>query len=97
MRIISRKTLKDYCSRHRKASSGLTAWFAEAKKAKWSNPNQIKMQYVNASIIGNNRVVFYIKGNEYRLVVKIHYNTHVLYIRFIGTHEEYNHIDAETI
>jgi mRNA interferase HigB len=79
------------------AEQPLKAWHAEAKNAQWENPTSIKQKYGNASFLHDNRVAFNIVGNKYRLVVKIHYNTGILYIRFVGIHKEYNKIDAERI
>lgn len=67
------------------------------KIATWSNSNEVKAQYRNASIIGGNRIVFNIAGNKYRLIVKIHYNTGIVYVRFVGTHQEYDQINAEEV
>ncbi len=75
----------------------MRAWFREAKRAGWQSPNEIKKVYANASILAGNRVVFNIAGNKYRLVVKINYPYGVVYIRFVGTHKEYDAIDVETI
>ena len=99
MHIISRKPLDKFLSipEHKDAEQALKAWWAEAKHATWRKPADIKAKYGNASIIGGNRVVFNICGNKYRLVVKFHYNRGVGYIRFIGTHAEYNEINAVTI
>lgn len=97
MRVIARKTLQDFWERHPRAEQPLKAWFAEAQHASWRTPAEIKAHYKTASIIGDNRVVFNISGNDYRLIVKIHYNTGLVYIRFVGTHAEYDRMDAETI
>ncbi len=101
MHIISRKRLKEFWERHPDARPALQSWLEDAKRAQWHAPTDIKQIYANASIIGNNRVVFNIKGNRYRLVVAVRYATAqyggTIYIRFIGTHSEYNKIDAETI
>lgn len=75
----------------------MRAWYTEAKKAAWKGPQDIKTQYRAASILQNNRVVFNIKGNTYRLVVAVKYEFQIVYIRFIGTHREYNEIKAEEI
>lgn len=75
----------------------LKAWYYEARYAAWKTPDDIKQRYGSADILPDNRVVFNIKGNNYRLVVKIHYNMGIVYIRFVGTHTEYDKIDAETI
>ncbi|MFM2169128.1 MAG: hypothetical protein RIS79_3499 [Verrucomicrobiota bacterium] len=97
MRIISRKTLKEFWEKHADAEQPLRAWFAEAGTARWKSFKDIKASYRSADVLPGNRVVFDIKGNRYRLVVKIHYNTGVLFIRFLGTHAEYDKIDATAI
>lgn len=97
MRIISRKTIRLFYKKHSDAKSALEAWFAEAKQASWDSPNAIKATYGNASIVGNNRVVFNICGNKYRLVVLFNYAFGVGYVRFVGTHRDYDRIDVETI
>lgn len=97
MRIIARKTLRDFWRVHADSGQPLRAWFHEAKNADWSQPSDVKTQYRHASILGDNRVVFNIAGNKYRLIVKINYPYRVVYIRFVGTHAEYDRIDAETV
>ena len=97
MRIIARRTLRAFWERHADAEQPLKAWFKEAEHANWVMPTDIKEKYASASILKNSRVVFNIGGNKFRLVVKIHFNTGVVYIRFVGTHAEYDQIDAETI
>ncbi len=97
MRIIARRTLRIYWETHPDARQALQAWYADAKLSDWNSPSDIKSVYRNASIIANNRVVFNIKGNRYRLVVAIDYKHHIVFIRFIGTHSEYNKINASTI
>ncbi len=99
MRIISRKTLREFWERPRCADSEqpLRAWFREATRADWKNPAEVKAAYRSASIVANNRVVFNIAGNKYRLVVKVNYAYRVLYIRFIGTHAEYDRIDVNKV
>lgn len=97
MRIISRKTIREFWEKHPDAEQALEAWYHDAKRAVWKTPADIKSVYRNASFVGNNRVVFNIKGNQYRLVVAIQYQHGIIYIRFIGTHAEYNKIDAATI
>jgi mRNA interferase HigB len=97
MRIIARGTLSKYWEHHPETEQPLRAWFHDTLKANWKTPNDIKNVYKNASILGDNRVVFNIKANAYRLIVKVHYNTGRVYVRFIGTHQEYDKIDAETI
>jgi len=97
MRVISVKTLREYWQDHRDVEQALKAWHAEAKGASWSTPDDIKQRYPSADILPDNRVVFNIKGNHYRMVVKIHYNTGVIYIRFVSTHAEYDKINAVKI
>ena len=97
MRIISRKALRVFWEKHSDARQSLQAWYVDVKKAHWKSPAGIKKVYRNASFVGNNRVVFNIKGNGYRLIVAIHYGRGIVFIRFVGTHEEYNRIDAGTV
>jgi mRNA interferase HigB len=97
MRVIARKTLKDYWQIEPEAEQDLTAWFAEAEAADWKTPADVKAKYGHASILKDGRVVFNICGNKYRLVTWINYEFHTIYIRFIGTHKEYDAIDAQTI
>lgn len=97
MRVISRKTLKDFWERHADAEQPLKAWFHEAKAARWKSFTAIKARYRSADALPGNRVVFDIKGNAYRLIVHLHYNTGIAFIRFIGTHAEYGKINATTI
>lgn len=97
MRVFSRNTLVEYWKTHTNAEEVLKSWFAEAEKARWNSPDDIKRKYPHASILPNNRVVFNIKGNNYRLVVKINYNYGQVFIRFIGTHAEYDKIDSTVI
>ena len=99
MRIIAFKTLKDFFEKPEYSDSevSLRAWYHDIKTAEWKNSNELKKQYKNASIIGEGRVVFNIKGNDYRLVVAIDYEFQAIFIRFIGTHKQYDKIDAKTI
>ncbi len=100
MRIISRRSLRDFYEQNTQyidAKSGLDAWYYEAKKATWTSPSDIKTQYRNASILKGSRVVFNIAGNKYRLVVKINYPRQIVYIRFVGTHRQYDQINAEEV
>ena len=97
MRVISVKTLKLFWEKHPDAKSPLSAWYTEAKKARWKGPQDIKAEYRTASILRNNRVVFNIKGNAYRLVVAVKYEFQIVYIRFIGSHAAYDEIEAEEI
>lgn len=97
MRVIAVKTLREFWKRHADAEQALKAWHKEASSTRWREPNEIKKGYPSADVIPGNRIVFNIKGNDYRLIVKIHYNTGILYIRFVGTHAEYDKVSAETI
>jgi mRNA interferase HigB len=97
MRIISKKALKDYWEREPAPKAALQAWHAEARNAEWSSPADLKASYGTASILKDGRVVFNICGNKYRLVVWINYDFCTVCIRFVGTHKEYDEIDAQTI
>ena len=97
MRIISRKALKEFWLQHADCEQQLKSWFQEANKASWKSPSEIKAEYPSASIIAGNRIVFNIKGNNYRLIVKINYDYQMIFIRFVGTHAEYDKINAETV
>jgi mRNA interferase HigB len=97
MRIIARKTLRQFWEQHPDAEQTLKAWYHDAKQAAWTSPNDIRQVYATAGIIANNRVVFNIRGNHYRLIVAINYAYQIIYIRFVGTHQEYDQIDAATI
>ena len=97
MRIISIRILREFWVYHTDAENALRAWYYDAKSADWKTPDEIKSKYANASILNNNRVVFNIHGNKYRLVVAVNYPFGIIYIRFIGTHQKYDRIDAETI
>ena len=97
MRIIARSTLRNFWELYPDAEQPLKAWYDEASRAEWDSPTDIKNIYRNASIIANNRVVFNIKGNNYRLIVHVRYDIEIIFIRFIGTHKEYDNIDATII
>ena len=97
MRVIKKRTLQEFWQKNADSKKPLEAWYAEAKIAHWQTSAEIKAQYGNASILKDSRVVFNIHGNKYRLIVKINYPYSVVYIRFIGTHREYDLINAEEI
>lgn len=97
MRIISRRKLREFWEEHAEAKQTLQVWYHDVKRAAWKTPADIKSAYRNASFLANNRVVFNIKGNDYRLVVVVRYHSGTVYIRFVGTHSEYDKIDAATI
>lgn len=97
MRIIARGTLRDFWVRYPEAEQPLRAWFAEAEVADWTSPSDVKAMYRSASILRDSRIVFNIGGNRFRLIVRVNYPFRVVYIRFVGTHEQYDRIDAEAI
>lgn len=97
MRIIAKRTLRTFWKRHPKAKGPLEAWHQELARADRASPSEVKNQFGSASVLQDNRVVFNIAGNQYRLIVKINYPYRIVYIRFIGTHADYDAIDATTI
>jgi len=97
MRVIARKILRKFWEKHDDSEQQLKTWYKEASKAIWKSPSDIKAEYSKASILKSGRVIFNICGNKYRLVVDINYNRQWVFIRFIGTHKEYNKIDANKI
>jgi mRNA interferase HigB len=97
MRIISRKALTEYWERNPETEHALKSWFDEVSNALWATPNKLKEQYCNASIITKKRVVFNIKGNEYRLVVDVEFRIGIVFIIWIGTHKEYDGINVKDI
>ena len=97
MRIITGKTIREYQAKYPRAAQPLQAWFYEAKHAQWRTPDDVKQKYGNASILPDNRVVFNIGGNKYRLGIRVMYKIGWIYVRFFGTHAEYDKINAEEI
>ena len=97
MRVISKKILITFWTKHPDAEQGLKAWYEEAINANWLTPQSIKDRYKSASFLGKNRVVFNICGNKYRLIVAIAYKFGAIYVKFIGTHKEYDKVNAESI
>lgn len=97
MRVIAGKNLRQFRERHPGATRSLREWHRRAELANWESPQQVKTDFPSASIIRGDRVVFNIRGNRYRLVVHIHYRTGQIYVRFIGTHAEYDRIDAAEV
>jgi mRNA interferase HigB len=97
MRVIARSTLRDFWLKHENTEQQLKAWYQEAAKASWLSPSDIKKEYPSASFLQDNRGVFNIKGNHYRLIVRINYDYQIVWIRFIGTHAAYDKIDANKI
>lgn len=97
MRIIAISTLRDFYTKHPDAQTPLQAWYALASRAQWKSPSDIKAAYRNASFTANNRMVFNIKGNDYRLIVLVRYDKGLLFVKFVGTHAHYDKIDALTV
>jgi len=97
MRIIAVKNLRDFWETQPSAEAPLKAWLADAKAANWQSPADIKARYANASILKSRRVVFNVKGNDFRLTVAVAYQFAAVYIKFVGTHGQYNAIDADTV
>lgn len=97
MRIIAISQLKAFWEQYPDAEQSFLAWIDEARKANWSSPAEIKEQFRSASILKSRRVVFNIKGNDYRLVIAVAYRFGAIYIKFVGTHRQYAAIDANTV
>ena len=97
MRIISRKALRIFRERHPDAQQSLQSWYIDVKHSNWKKPADIKTVYQTASFLSNNRFVFNIKGNQYRIIVVVEYKHGNVYIRFVGTHQEYDRVDAAKI
>lgn len=100
MRIIAKRTLRDFWQsspKYSDAQAPLEGWHAEALKAEWQTPQQLKAQFRSASVLKNNRIVFNIAGNKYRLIVAIDYRRQAMFVKFVGTHEQYDAIDAENV
>ena len=97
LRVIAKKTLREFWEKHSDSKQQLKSWYQETSNVEWKNTKEIKKEYPSASFLTDNRVVFNIKGNSYRLIVKINYDYHMVWIRFIGTHAEYDKIDANKI
>ena len=97
MRVIAKRVLRDFWLKHPLVEQQMKYWHKEMVGASWSSPVHIKNKYPSASILDNQRVVFNIKGNHYRIVIRINYQFKIIWIRFVGTHSEYDQIDAKTI
>jgi len=97
MRIIARRALREFWEKYPDAEQPLRAWYDKVKKADWQTPSEVKRDYRTASFIANNRVIFNIKGNDYRLIAVVEYQRGVVYIRFVGTHREYDKINATSV
>ncbi len=96
-RILARSTLRAFWEKYPECEQHLKTWYKMAKNSDWKSLSDIKRSYGNASIVGNTRMVFNIKGNHFRLIVKFNFERSWAFIRFIGTHKEYDKIDAKTI
>jgi mRNA interferase HigB len=97
VRVIAKKILREFWEKHEDAEQPLKAWYRETLVAEWEGPEAIKKKYRTASFLPDNRVVFNIKGNNYRLIVKVNYKYRMVWIRFISTHKEYDRIGAKKI
>ena len=97
MRIISRKTLKDYCDVHPEIKSQIDSWYYEVKHADWGSPNDVRNDFPKARIIGKTRIIFNILNNRFRLIAKVNFKAKIVYIRFIGTHKEYDKIEVDKV
>jgi mRNA interferase HigB len=97
LRVIAKKILRDFWVKYPDCEQQLKSWYSETEDATWKNPNEIKRDYPSASILEDNRIVFNIRGNNYGLIIKINYHYQMIWIRFIGTHAQYDRIDATKI
>ena len=97
MRIIALGTLREFWIKHPDALEPLSAWYAIVSRVRWESPVDVKAAYRHASFLAENRVVFNIKGNDYRLVVAMHYNRQIVYVRFIGTHRQYDQLEVSKV
>jgi mRNA interferase HigB len=97
VRVIAKSTLRNFWIRHKDCEEQLKSWYREAEQATWKQPRDVKRDYSTASFLPNNRIVFNIKGNNYRLIVRVNYDYGLVWIRFIGTHVEYDKINATEI
>ena len=97
MRVISRRTLREFWKKHPDSEEQLKSWYKETEKAQWKNINELKSEYPNASILKDNKIVFNIKGNSYRLIIKMNFEFQISWILFVGTHAEYDKINANEL
>ncbi len=97
MRIIAKRRLREFWERHPDAKIPLENWYARVRRDDWDTPARVTQHYPRASLIGSDRVVFRLKGNDYRLVVAVDYGHKTVFIRFIGTHAAYNRIQVEEV
>jgi mRNA interferase HigB len=97
VRVIAKRTLRDFWEKHGDCQDQLKSWYRETEKSNWNNINELKKEYPSASILKDNRIVYNIKGNNYRLIAKLNFEYQICWIKFIGTHAEYDKIDANNI
>lgn len=97
MRIVAKSTLRDYWEKHPDCEQALLSWYKTSIRAKWKNFNEVRNQFGTCKILGDDRIIFKIKGNQYRLIVKISFANQLIFIRFIGTHSEYDLINAKEV
>jgi len=97
MRVVAKSTLREFWTIHPDADAALNAWLRDVQKSDWKTPSDITANYANVSLLANNRVCFNVRGNHYRLIVEVRYNAQVIYIKFVGTHAEYDAVDANTV
>jgi mRNA interferase HigB len=97
MHVISIKKLRDFWARYPEAEQWLREWFRAVERADWSSPFQVREAFSNASIVGPDRIVFRVRGNRYRIVVRVSYPSRTAFVRFVGTHAEYDRIDAAEV
>ena len=97
MRVIAKAALREFWMKHPDAEGALNAWWADAQRAAWKAPSDITANYANVSLLANGRVCFNIRGNHYRLIVKVLYKSQVIYVKFVGTHAEYDEVDANIV
>jgi mRNA interferase HigB len=96
-RILSKSHLRDFWEIHNDSESYLKKWYEVAKKANWQTPAEVKVDFPTASVLKDSRMVFNIKGNDYRLIAKFNFEYQLIYVRFVGTHSEYDKVDANTV
>ena len=97
MNVISKRTIVEFYTKNPQAKTALEVWHSDTRKSEWKTPDDIKKVYASASFLADNRVVFNIKGNDYRLIVHIDYKRKIVRVKFIGTHAQYDKINAEEI
>jgi len=97
MRVIAKRTLREFWIKHKDCEEHLKTWYSELENAQWRGPRDIKADYPSASFLADNRIVFNIKGNTYRIVIRVNYDYGFVWIRFVGTHAQYDKINASKI